>query len=182
MSMQTTKRIAGSLMSVMLAANYVLGSMPGISVMQAFAAEDLTSLAGTNPTTDVVLLVGSNPTDPSGAPYGQFRTVDDAVSTFESDYFLGIASQFCVFLNGNFTETNSDAEGRVAIGGDMYIHDQYKSYAIAKGDYVNNVSLHNLLSNNGYAGLILGGMVKDGQIDNSEYDDYGVNQIDPVVY
>lgn len=130
------------------------------------AGKTVTSVKGDNQTTDVVLLAGSNTENPI---YG--NSVQEVISKADATYALGIASQFCVFLNEDFTEWQADAEGRVAVGGDVYFKDQYGSYSIAKGDFNNKVSLQKLLNNSGFASLVLGGAVKQGRMDDTYYND-----------
>ncbi|MCL2754906.1 MAG: choice-of-anchor A family protein, partial [Oscillospiraceae bacterium] len=50
------------------------------------------------------------------------------------EYFMGIASQFCVFLLNDFTVTDSDAEGRVAVGGNITAQTTHP-YQIGSGEY-----------------------------------------------
>lgn len=132
------------------------------------AGNTVYSLKNDNPTTDVNLLAGSNP---EGSIYAE--TVEGVIRNADAKYALGIASQFCVFLSGDFTEWQADAEGRVAVGGDIYFKDQYGSYAIGKGDFNNHVNLQRLLHNEGFASLILGGTVKAGQMDDTYFGDNG---------
>lgn len=132
------------------------------------AGNTVYSLKNDNPTTDVNLLAGSNP---EGSIYAE--TVEGVIRNADAKYALGIASQFCVFLSGDFTEWQADAEGRVAVGGDIYFKDQYASYAIGKGDFNNHVNLQRLLHNEGFASLILGGTVKAGQMDDTYFGDNG---------
>ena len=132
------------------------------------AGNTVYSLKNDNPTTDVNLLAGSNP---EGSIYAE--TVEGVIRNADAKYALGIASQFCVFLSGDFTEWQADAEGRVAVGGDIYFKDKYASYAIGKGDFNNHVNLQRLLHNEGFASLILGGTVKAGQMDDTYFGDNG---------
>lgn len=46
------------------------------------------------------------------------------------DYFLGVASQFSVFLNGDFTALGSDCEGRLAAAGSANLGDETPSYSV----------------------------------------------------
>ena len=47
------------------------------------------------------------------------ETVDEAMRAAQGEYFLGLASDFCAFIENDFTATEADAEGRVAVGGNL---------------------------------------------------------------
>ncbi len=172
------KRLLSGFTSVFLAAatfaqmNIPLGNQ---SVLLAKAANTLTSLNDDNETDDVTLLVGNNPTAPDGTAYPKFDSVGDAVKQYEKDYLLGIAGRFCIFLDGDFHEFGSDAEGRVAIKGNLTIDDIYNSYSMGKGDFATNVPLEKVLENDKYANTILGGEIKNGQLDDTYFDENGSN-------
>lgn len=72
------------------------------------------------------------------------ETAADVIEAAKNKYFLGIASDFCVFVEGDFKPTDSDAEGRIAIGGNFIPDTDWGSYQIGAGDYGNNILLHNL--------------------------------------
>lgn len=72
------------------------------------------------------------------------ETASDVIEAAKKKYFLGIASDFCVFVEGDFKPTDSDAEGRIAIGGNFIPDTDWGSYQIGAGDYGNNILLHNL--------------------------------------
>ncbi len=100
--------------------------------------------------TEVELLVGQNPPDElKGA-----TTVDDAVDKADRAYALGIASQFCVFVEGSFTAYGSDTEGRIAAGGVINAIPDAKQYEAGNGDHGSKISLDRLLSNYGYSHII----------------------------
>ena len=138
----------------------IMSMVTGIS--ESLAANPVSNVSGTNETDDVTLLVGSNPTDPDGNAYDKkFSSVSEAINQYDCDFALGIASQFCVFLSGDFIPHNSDAEGRVVVGGNIDASGYpYDSYNIGKGHYVNNdfsVELEKLLlGNKDFAQLIWG--------------------------
>lgn len=149
------KRIVSGVTSALLAASAFAQSIPlgNSGLLKARAA---TNLGGNSEVDDVTLLVGSNPRDPDGNPYGTFASVDAAVAQYEKDYLLGIAGRFCVFVAENFEVENCDAEGRVAIGGSFFTPGN--GYEIGNGDYVNKDSvLDKLLDNSDYAHVIVNG-------------------------
>ncbi len=99
---------------------------------------------------EVELLVGQNPPDElKGA-----TTVDDAIDKADRAYALGIASQFCVFVEGNFTAYGSDTEGRIAAGGIINATSGAGQYEAGNGDHGSRISLDRLLSNYGYSHII----------------------------
>ncbi len=129
------------------------------------AQNEVTSLAGGNKTYDVTLLGGTKNPIVQGA-----STVEDVIDNANNEYALGIASQFCVFLEGDFKVYQSDAEGRVAVAGDFYSHthsDWGYKYSIGKGDFDNDTSLEVLVDDTGFAHFILGGSVKHGYLDDT---------------
>ncbi|MDE5557802.1 MAG: choice-of-anchor A family protein, partial [Ruminococcus sp.] len=135
------------------------------NIPTSFASNPVKNVSETHDTDDVTLLVGSQPTDPNGKPYftdgENFSSIADAIKKYDSDFALGIASQFSVFLTGDFIPHESDAEGRVAVGGNIDASGYpYDSYNIGKGHYVNkefSVDLEKLLlGNNDFATLIWG--------------------------
>ncbi|MDE6797942.1 MAG: choice-of-anchor A family protein, partial [Ruminococcus sp.] len=143
----------------------IMSIVTGISP-PTFAADNLGSKDAVD---DVTLLVGSQPTDPDGKPYDKtFATVAEAINRYDSDFALGIVSQFSVFLTGDFIPHNSDAEGRVAIGGNIDAQGYpWDSYNIGKGHFVNgdmSVKLEDLLlGNKDFAHVIWGANGKDGK-------------------
>lgn len=90
---------------------------------------------------EVALLIGEghNWVEEAGC-----ETASDVIEAAKKKYFLGIASDFCVFVEGDFKPTDSDAEGRIAIGGNFIPDTDWGSYQIGAGDYGNNILLHNL--------------------------------------
>lgn len=113
-------------------------------------ATSISSVSGSNTTDDVTLLVGAN-SDLRG------DTVAETISKANSKYAIGIASQFSVFVEGNFEPTDSDSEGRTAIGGNFIASTSNKEYEIGNGDYTDEVSLDVLLNNTGFAHAIVNG-------------------------
>ncbi len=128
-------------------------------------ANSVTSYIGNNTTDDVTLLIGENHPLRDGA-----TTTEEVIANADREYALGIASQFCVFLSDNFTEKGSDAEGRVAIGGDIIIQDEYLSYSIGKGDFDGKTPLESLIGTTGFAHIITEGEVTSGQLDDTYFE------------
>ena len=62
------------------------------------------------------------------------ETLDQALAKAEDEYFLGLASDFCAFINEDFTAYDADAEGRMAVGGDLSFNNNW-NYQIGSGDY-----------------------------------------------
>ena len=67
--------------------------------------------------------------------YAGKTKLDDALDAEKAEFFLGYASDFCAFIEGDFTATEADAEGRVAVGGDLVFTKDW-NYQIGSGDYV----------------------------------------------
>ncbi len=92
------------------------------------------------------------------------NTVDEVIKKAENTYFLGIAYDFCVFLNGDMTVTNADAEGRVAVGGNFEFTQTGYNYQIGAGDYAKQIALKNTdnyIGIEGFAHAIIGGHMKN---------------------
>jgi len=62
------------------------------------------------------------------------ETLDQALAKVENEYFLGLASDFCAFINEDFTAFEADAEGRMAVGGNLTFNNRW-NYQIGSGDY-----------------------------------------------
>ncbi len=91
-------------------------------------------------------------------------TLDEALAAAKSEYFLGLASDFCAFIEGDFTATEADAEGRVAVGGNLSFKpiegNSIWNYQIASGDYASMVPLEqtdNYEGKYGFASALVGG-------------------------
>lgn len=93
---------------------------------------------------------------------GDSKTVDDAMAAALQQYLLGIASDFCAFIENDFTATEADAEGRVAVGGNLSFKGDW-NYQIGSGDYAKMTSLINTdnysgaSSRVGFAHVLCGG-------------------------
>ncbi len=105
----------------------------------------------------VTLLVGANKPEITGS------TVEQTLALARSKYLLGIASQFGVFLKGDFTCHRADVESRLAVGGGANLSDkggldgEQWGFEIANGDFVTDESLQYLTNNWGYADAIVQG-------------------------
>ena len=87
---------------------------------------------------------------------------DDVIEAAKREYFIGIASDFCVFLEGDLKPKGADAEGRVAVGGNITFTGDY-NYQLGAGDYTTMTALINTDNYNGvtnFAHAIVGGYVK----------------------
>ncbi|MGB4091229.1 MAG: glycoside hydrolase family 9 protein [Ruminococcus flavefaciens] len=62
------------------------------------------------------------------------ETLDQALAKAEDEYFLGLASDFCAFIKEDFTAHEADAEGRMAVGGNLRFEGNW-NYQIGSGDY-----------------------------------------------
>lgn len=92
------------------------------------------------------------------------ETAQNVIEAAKKKYFLGIANDFCVFLKEDFTPTDSDAEGRVAVGGNVNFikANQYWQYMIGNGDFETNTHLiktDNYLGWKNFAHLITNGTI-----------------------
>ena len=87
------------------------------------------------------------------------ETVDEAMRAAQGEYFLGLASDFCAFIENDFTATEADAEGRVAVGGNLFFSKNW-NYQIASGDYASMTALSatdNYVGISGFASALVGG-------------------------
>ncbi|MGN0593147.1 MAG: collagen-binding domain-containing protein, partial [Ruminococcus sp.] len=109
---------------------------------------------------DVDLLVGH------GHPLSEnAESLEKVVANADAAYFLGIASQFAVFLNGDMEVTAADSEGRTAVAGNMIStavggDGKYYNYQAGDGDYGSKIALADLDEYNGitkFAHVIVGG-------------------------
>ena len=66
--------------------------------------------------------------------YAGCTTIEEALEVDKETYFLGYASDFCAFIEGDFTATDADAEGRIAVGGDLSFTKEW-NYQVGSGDY-----------------------------------------------
>lgn len=144
------------LMAMMLCACMVVSHFGGIAT--AFAEDSVRSLNGDGVSDPVTLLAG-NGSEVKGA------TLEETIWNYRQTYALGVAADFCVFLKDYFWPTESDAEGRVAVGGNIYTDTPWDfNYTIGAGDYWWHTPLDELLvdangdaNREGAATVILGG-------------------------
>lgn len=105
----------------------------------------------------ITLLIGDGYTWTNGC-----TTVDDVIERAKDEYFLGIAHDFCAFIENDFNPKAADAEGRVAIGGDITFVEEGNpwNYQIGSGDYAAAKALNHTVNYDnvtGYAHAIIGG-------------------------
>lgn len=139
----------------------------------------------------VTLLIGENKPEIRG------NTVEETLTLARSKYLLGIASQFGVFLEGDFIDYSADVESRLAVGGGANLSDSktlqdegvdfngngvnsnnsepwengQKGFEVGNGDFTDKISLEKLTNNWGYAHAIVGnGPFK--MINTVSHDDY----------
>ena len=96
------------------------------------------------------------------------KTLDQNLQTASKEYFLGFASDFCAFIESDFTAFDADAEGRIFIGGDLIFegkgndnHDEW-NYQVGAGDYGNFDPISTTdeyMDVKGFASGIIGGKV-----------------------
>lgn len=116
--------------------------------------------------TEVQLLIGDlseNPDESLSYIVNGSKSAADVITKARSKYFLGIASDFCVFLEGDFKPKDADTEGRVAIGGNI-ISDS-GDYQIGAGDFGNNKVLDqtaDYYNRKNFAHIIMGGSSLQG--------------------
>ena len=134
-------------------------------------SETLTTIKDNHTASKSTLLAGNNPTLNKG-------TIAKTVQAYNDAYLLGVAADFNVFLQDDFTVTNSDTEGRAAVGGDIDVQVSWGKYSIGKGDYDRGVfkrefngetSLDRIYGDDSFAVLILGGKILDNKLDDTYY-------------
>lgn len=126
------------------------------------------------PVNPVELLTGNSPLGKDDQ--GNFLSLAETIQNYRNTYLLGVAADFCVFLNDFFWVIESDAEGRVAVGGNIYTDiSQYPKYTIGAGDYHWRTPLDELLLDDtgaqnrvGAATVIMGGFLY-GQLTDTYY-------------
>lgn len=62
------------------------------------------------------------------------ETADEIAEKAKDTYFLGIAYDFCLFLQGDAVLTDADAEGRVAVGGNLRFEKSW-CYQVGSGNF-----------------------------------------------
>ncbi len=105
----------------------------------------------------------ANPADHWVDPNG---SLDDNLLRVGQEYFLGYASDFCAFIEGDFIAYDADAEGRMFVGGDLIFRGQPGgeewNYQVGAGDYGHSIPIWETDEYNGITGFasgIIGGKV-----------------------
>lgn len=92
-------------------------------------------------------------------PETQQLDIDKALDVDAAEFFLGYASDFCAFIEGDFEATDADAEGRMFVGGDLSFTNVW-NYQVGSGDYGNFKPMNETEEYQdiyGYASAIVGG-------------------------
>lgn len=109
-------------------------------------------------------------------------SADAVIANAKREYFLGIASDFCIFLKTDFTPKAADAEGRVAVGGNVKYESNDGNYQIGAGDYISGTALKNTDNYekaSGFAQLIVGGSISQIAPYGTKHDDSGFSLASP---
>ncbi|MDE6848452.1 MAG: choice-of-anchor A family protein [Ruminococcus sp.] len=140
----------------------IMSMVSGIS--ESLAANPIKNISGTNEIDDVTLLVGENGM--------KGNTIAETIKNYDRTYALGIASQFCAFIEGDYMPSDSDTEGRLAVGGSLKPTCDW-NYEIGNGDFEYTqylgqyddqyvrLGLDVLLDNSNYATFIVNGDTAD---------------------
>ncbi len=113
-----------------------------VSASLIFPAISATKIGDGTNIADAKMLVGTQGLTNLGL--GTDASVSDVISAANDKYALGIASQFSVFLNGEFKSNEADCEGRLAASGNIDVRDynygldNADGYRIAFGHYMGN--------------------------------------------
>lgn len=161
----STRLLSG--VSALLLATAVL--LPSSSSAEDDPSEMLTTIKGDHHTGKSTLLAGNSNMNKG--------TIADTVKAYDDAYLLGVAADFNVFLQDDFTVTDSDTEGRAAVGGDINVKVSWGKYSIGKGDFDlgNNgifngkTSLDNIYGDDSFAVLFLGGQILSNKLDDTYY-------------
>ena len=93
-------------------------------------------------------------------------SLEDNLLRVGQEYFLGYASDFCAFIEGDFIAYDADAEGRMFVGGDLIFRGQPGgsewNYQVGAGDYGHSIPIWETDEYNGITGFasgIIGGKV-----------------------
>lgn len=171
----TVRKFLAALLCVCLA----VGNFGWVGTAKADARGDaVKNLSNTVTTDQVTLLTGNSELGAS--------TIDQTIWNYRNKYLLGVAADFCVFLEETFWVLDSDAEGRVAVGGDIITNTQWAlNYTVGAGDYYWHTPLDELLLDAngnpervGAATVILGGNLYGNlndtyyELDDTKIDDY----------
>lgn len=164
MKKKLNKRLVCGATALLLAAAVMLPTS-----LASAAEEDLKNVLGDadSATTRSTLLAGEKSSLKKD-------TIEKTIEAYEETYLLGVAADFNVFLQHDFTVTDSDTEGRAAVGGDIHVkvpsyENSTPKYSIGKGNFDDNIPLSEISGDNTYATFFLGGNILDGQLDDSTY-------------
>ncbi len=110
------------------------------------------------------------------------KNANDVIEAAKRKYFLGIASDFSIFLENNFRPLNSDTEGRVATGGDVFFDTTNNgwNYQIGNGDYAESIALKSTGDYNGRSNFAH--IITKGGIKNINLISQGSNNGDNYIY
>lgn len=110
------------------------------------------------------------------------KTASDVIEAAKRKYFLGIASDFSIFLENDFRPLNSDTEGRVATGGDAFFDTTNSdwNYQIGNGDYAESIALKSTGDYNGRSNFAH--IITKGGIKNINLISQGSNKGDNYIY
>lgn len=122
----STSALSGIISRAADASAYMVMNLYGDTANDGYSAKELS---------EATLLVGDN--NPLKADDGSAATT---IKNAENTYFLGIASQFATFIEGNMTVTDADEEGRAAVGGNLNFTGGW-NYQVGSGDYASSTPL-----------------------------------------
>lgn len=146
------KRLLSGITSALLTVSFVLPSTPFINSSAEEAADGVTIID--DDAAKVKLLVGNNNPDITGSD------VTSTSKLAQNKYLLGIASQFGVFLEGDFSDDAADVESRLAVGGGANLSTKLQEsgqdgFEVGNGDFNDKIDLEVLLNNSEYAQAIV---------------------------
>ncbi|HPY85906.1 MAG TPA: choice-of-anchor A family protein, partial [Ruminococcus flavefaciens] len=162
------KRMISGITSALLAVTYVLPQSMGRVGRELLSADavserymvpnvygqDANNGYSPKALSQATLLVGDG--SPLAALDGSAKK---SITNARNTYFLGIASQFGIFLEENMEVNGADAEGRVAVGGNLTFAGNW-NYQVGNGDYATMAALIDVDEYSGitnFAHAIVGG-------------------------
>ena len=155
MKKSLSKKLISSITATLMAASYILPAVPEIPTRAAALSDE----------EKVTLLVGDN-SDIRG------KDLETTIRNAENKYALGIASQFGVFLNGDFYDDGADSEGRTAARGTIN-KSGVNGFDVGSGDYLDKFTLESLLGSKGFAHVIAGNIQNLSPYSNDMYSNKG---------
>ncbi len=94
------------------------------------------------------------------------KSLEENLEIVDDEYFLGFASDFCAFIESDFTAFDADAEGRMFVGGDLIFNGNPQvgewNYQVGAGDYGHFIPISQTDEYRGISGFasgIIGGKV-----------------------